>query len=65
MGTLRYVLNWAISRFLRPVAVQNLKPEEASPAERPVGKTGTTGGFRSDAFVEDLSEPAYTRKYMD
>jgi cell division protein FtsZ len=51
-----------ISRFLSPVTVQEL-PGRGSPPLPPQPRS--TGGFRSDAFMEDLSIPAYTRKYMD
>jgi hypothetical protein len=54
-----------LSQFLRPVAVKGLTNEEDTAAEPPAAEKRSGGGFRSDAFVEDLSEPAYTRKYMD
>jgi cell division protein FtsZ len=53
------------SRFLTPVAVKNLAVAEERASEPLRSEKRPSGGFRSDAFADDLSEPAYTRKYMD
>jgi cell division protein FtsZ len=54
-----------LSQYLRPVPVQNIPaasqevPSSEPPVNRPVER------FVSDTFLDDLNEPAYTRKYMD
>ncbi len=47
--------NETSQRYLRPVGeAQELRPARPK-----------SGGFRSDALLDDLNAPAYTRKYMD
>jgi cell division protein FtsZ len=65
------------SRFLRPLAdtsaapqtgmapPPNVAPQTGMRQETAADTSPQTRGFRSDAFLEDLSVPAYTRKYMD
>ncbi|MFH1845282.1 MAG: hypothetical protein ABIF77_19025, partial [bacterium] len=64
----------SLSRFLSPVTVREMKPVELkrseparveSVAQSVKAQMQNQGGFQSDSFMDDLNEPAYTRKYMD
>jgi cell division protein FtsZ len=53
-----------IWRFLRPVQPEGWQPPQQDGQAAPVPLIREQRGFRSDR-IADLSEPAYTRKYMD
>ena len=55
----------SLSRFLSPVSASGPALQEPPASAAPDSEEVATSGFRSDRFMEDLSEPAYTRKYMD
>ena len=52
-------------RFLRPVGREEITTMESLPVNDGARTHAVTRGFRSDALVDDLNAPAYTRKYMD
>ncbi len=54
-----------LSQYLRPVPVNKVPVEQqGGPGNESPGKRSPEP-FASDTFLEDLNEPAYTRKYMD
>ena len=54
-----------LSQYLRPVPVHKVPAtgQEVTSGEPPVNRPMER--FVSDTFLDDLNEPAYTRKYMD
>jgi hypothetical protein len=55
------------SPFLRPVGRRNIGEVEVPEARGPMAapERSTASGFGPDRTGEDLSAPAYSRKYMD
>jgi len=54
-----------LSPNLRPVPIGEVQAARQFPAEYEAKSPRPRERFLSDSFMEDLSEPAYTRKYMD
>ncbi len=55
----------SLSPNLRPVPIGEMQAARQLPADYVAKPPRPRERFLSDSFMEDLSEPAYTRKYMD